>query len=65
MQRNTEWMMSMIPTMLGAIILAVALMSSAPFLIKGMLRTMSLQSTVTNLLKNSVDFMKYISGVGK
>lgn len=64
MQRNTEWMMSMIPTLIGAIILALSLLSSSPFLVEGMLRVMSLPTTVTNVLKNSLDFMKYFSGVG-
>ena len=65
MRKNTEWMMSMIPTLVGTIILAISLLSSSPFLIKGMLRVMSLSTTVTNLLKNATSFMKYIVGVGK
>jgi hypothetical protein len=64
MNNFIEWMMSFVPTLAGLVIIILALFSSQPLYVEGMLRIMSITSSVTNFLKNGTMFMKYIAGIG-
>jgi hypothetical protein len=57
-------MMSFVPTLAGLVIIILTLFSAQPLYVEGILRVMSLTSSVTNFLKNGTAFMKYITGIG-
>lgn len=64
MNNFIEWMMSFVPTLVGLIVIIMAMFSSQPLYVQAILRVMSLTSSVTNFLKNGTMFMKYIAGIG-
>lgn len=64
MSRNIEWMLSLVPTIIGAMILATSLFTSAEPILRGYLKLISLSTIVQNFLKNSLEFMKYLVGPG-
>lgn len=64
MQRNLEWMLSFIPTVIGALILAVSLFSSAAPMLTGYLKLISVSTMAQNFIRNSLEFLKYLVGPG-
>ncbi len=64
MDNFLEWMLAFIPTAIGAIIIAVALFSSVSPILSGYLKLIGLSSTVTNFIKNQLEFLKYLVGPG-
>jgi hypothetical protein len=64
MQKNIEWMLSFIPTLIGAVVLAVSLFTSTSPILGGYLKLISISSIVQNFLRNSMELMKFLVGPG-
>ena len=62
MKRHVEWALSLIPTLLVAIIIFLSLISGSPFMTETYLRILSLSSSVMNFLQNQLSLLKYATG---
>ena len=64
MKSEIEWMMSFIPTIIGTLILIMAMMGVGDPILSGVLRVIALSSAPANFFKNQLEILKYISGPG-
>ncbi|MBR9680578.1 MAG: hypothetical protein GOU98_02015 [Candidatus Altiarchaeota archaeon] len=62
MRSNIEWMMSFIPTIIGTLILIMAMMGTNTPLLSGTLRVIALSSAPSNFFRNQFEMLKYIAG---
>lgn len=64
MEKQTNWMFNLVPTLIGGIILMTAIFSGYNPILSGYLQLISLSTVINTFLRNSMFMFKYLLGVG-
>jgi len=64
MEKQMDWMMNLIPTVAGGLILMAALFSGYEPILRGYLRLVSLSTVINTFMRNTMDIFKYLMGPG-